>query len=132
MYILHVKDGQFLNIQNYYNKLRLSHSIGYYNVSFFNFRRHYQRYLKAMGINREPGTTPGIAGPKNGNGSAPGTPTKSSIETLAAAAAAAAAAGGADGAQAAAAAAYSSLLDIGQAYGIWGADDSSSGHDTSR
>jgi hypothetical protein len=95
-------------------------------------RRHYQRYLKAMGINTTPGNAPATAGPRSG--SAPNTPTKSSIETLAAAAAAHAAAAGGVGAanSEAAAAAYSSLLDIGQAYGIWGAEDSSSGHDISR
>ena len=65
-----------------------------------------------MGINKE---GPGGA-PSPSPGRTPSTtPTKSSIETLAAAAAAAA--GGDEAGN------YSSLLDIGQAYGIWGAGD---------
>ena len=76
------------------------------NITVY-IRRHYQRYLKAMGINKE-------VAPPSGRQSA--TPTKSSIETLAAAAVAAAAAGGAEGGDSSN---YSSLLDIGQAYGIW-------------
>ena len=69
-----------------------------------------------MGINKE--VAPPAGG--NGNGRQSATPTKSSIETLAAAAVAAAAAGvdGSDGTPN-----YSSLLDIGQAYGIWAPGD---------
>ena len=85
-------------------------------IIIFYFRRHYQRYLKAMGINKE--VAPPAGG--NGNGRQSATPTKSSIETLAAAAVAAAAAGG-DGSDGAPN--YSSLLDIGQAYGIWAPGD---------
>ena len=86
-----------------------------------------------MGINKEPSGTPPAPGAAPGANSRPGsaTPTKSSIETLAAAAAAAAAAtGGVEHGNSAAA--YSSLLDIGQAYGLWSTEDSSSGQDISR
>jgi len=115
-----------------HNRASVQSAATKYHIPRETLRRHYQRYLKAMGINTTPGNAPATAGPRSG--SAPNTPTKSSIETLAAAAAAHAAAAGGVGAanSEAAAAAYSSLLDIGQAYGIWGAEDSSSGHDISR
>lgn len=101
-----------------HNRASVQSAATKYHIPRETLRRHYQRYLKAMGINKEGG---------GGGGGAPSpsrtpstTPTKSSIETLAAAAAAAAAAsGGGDEA----AGNYSSLLDIGQAYGIWGAGD---------
>jgi len=74
-----------------------------YHIPRETLRRHYQRYLKAMGINKQPPEQPSRQ---------TSTPTKSSIETLAAAAAATASSDEA-------ASRYSSLLDIGQAYGIW-------------
>ena len=77
-------------------------------------RRHYQRYLKAMGINKTP----------EPNRSATSTPTKSSMETLAAAASAVTSAAASDSADAASR--YSSLLDIGQAYGIWNPSEDNS------
>lgn len=69
-----------------------------------------------MGINKDVSVGGGAPSPSPRQSS---TPTKSSIETLAAAAVAAAAAGqGEDG--------YSSLIDIGQAYGIWNPGEESS------
>jgi len=95
-----------------HNRASVQSAATKYHIPRETLRRHYQRYLKAMGINKE---GPGGA-PSPSPGRTPSTtPTKSSIETLAAAAAAAA--GGDEAGN------YSSLLDIGQAYGIWGAGD---------
>jgi len=99
-----------------HNRASVQSAATKYHIPRETLRRHYQRYLKAMGINKE--VAPPAGG--NGNGRQSATPTKSSIETLAAAAVAAAAAGvdGSDGTPN-----YSSLLDIGQAYGIWAPGD---------
>ena len=96
--------GEILN-----NRASVQSAATKYHIPRETLRRHYQRYLKAMGINKtsEPSRqqTP--------------TPTKSSMETLAAAAAATAN-------NEEAASRYSSLLDIGQAYGIWNPNEENS------
>ena len=90
--------GEILN-----NRASVQSAATKYHIPRETLRRHYQRYLKAMGINKQPEQQP----PRQTS-----TPTKSSIDTLAAAAAATAS-------NDEAASRYSSLLDIGQAYGIW-------------
>merc|ERR1711963_198088 len=90
--------GEILN-----NRASVQSAATKYHIPRETLRRHYQRYLKAMGINKQPKQQP----PRQTS-----TPTKSSIDTLAAAAAATAS-------NDEAASRYSSLLDIGQAYGIW-------------
>ena len=90
--------GEILN-----NRASVQSAATKYHIPRETLRRHYQRYLKAMGINKQPPEQPSRQ---------TSTPTKSSIETLAAAAAATASSDEA-------ASRYSSLLDIGQAYGIW-------------
>jgi len=94
-----------------HNKASVQSAATKYHIPRETLRRHYQRYLKAMGIQKVE-TLP--------SGRSSATPTKtSSIETLAAAAAATAENDGV-------ASAYSSLLDIGQAYGIWNPTDDNS------
>lgn len=86
-----------------HNRASVQSAATKYHIPRETLRRHYQRYLKAMGINKESSAAPARA---------PATPTKQSpIETLAAAAAATASNDESSN--------YSSLLDIGQAYGIW-------------
>lgn len=81
-----------------------------YHIPRETLRRHYQRYLKAMGIQKQE-TIP--------TGRQSATPIKvSSIETLAAAAAATASNEESSN--------YSSLLDFGQAYGIWNPSEDNS------
>jgi len=98
-----------------HNRASVQSAATKYHIPRETLRRHYQRYLKAMGINnKEMSPAAGASGGRHsasGN-SAATTPTKSSIETLAAAAALAGG-GGDEGSN------YSSLLDIGQAYGLW-------------
>lgn len=99
-----------------HNRASVQSAATKYHIPRETLRRHYQRYLKAMGINNKE-ISPAAGGGRHGaaahGGSAPPTTTttKSSIETLAAAAALAG--GGDEGSN------YSSLLDIGQAYGLW-------------
>jgi len=101
-----------------HNRASVQSAATKYHIPRETLRRHYQRYLKAMGIaNPNPANT--------GQRSQASTPTKpSSIETLAAAAAASASNEDTPSN-------YSSLLDIGQAYGIWnpGEDNSEDGRD---
>ena len=100
-----------------HNRASVQSAATKYHIPRETLRRHYQRYLKAMGIAKQE-TLP------SGRSQA-STPTKtSSIETLAAAAAASAS-------NEDAASNYSSLLDIGQAYGIWnpGEDNSNDQQD---
>ena len=99
--------GEIMN-----NRASVQSAATKYHIPRETLRRHYQRYLKAMGINKTP----------EPNRSATSTPTKSSMETLAAAASAVTAS--ADSADAASR--YSSLLDIGQAYGIWNPSEDNS------
>ena len=89
--------GEILN-----NRASVQSAATKYHIPRETLRRHYQRYLKAMGINKQTDQ------PQRQTS----TPTKSSIDTLAAAAAVTAS-------NDEAASRYSSLLDIGQAYGIW-------------
>ena len=97
--------GEIMN-----NRASVQSAATKYHIPRETLRRHYQRYLKAMGINKTPENV-------TNSRSATSTPTKSSMETLAAAASAVTSATAADSADAASR--YSSLLDIGQAYGIW-------------
>jgi hypothetical protein len=101
-----------------HNRASVQSAATKYHIPRETLRRHYQRYLKAMGINNKEmspaaavGGGSGGAGGRHGTATNNATPTKSSIETLAAAAALAG--GGDEGSN------YSSLLDIGQAYGLW-------------
>lgn len=98
-----------------HNRASVQSAATKYHIPRETLRRHYQRYLKAMGIQKQEPLPAGQQGPGGVRQSV--TPTKaitSSIETLAAVAAAAnAAASNEDSSN------YSSLLDIGQAYGIW-------------
>ena len=96
--------GEILN-----NRASVQSAATKYHIPRETLRRHYQRYLKAMGINKTP---------EPSRQQTP-TPTKSSMETLAAAAAATAN-------NEEAASRYSSLLDIGQAYGIWNPNEENS------
>lgn len=97
-----------------HNRASVQSAATKYHIPRETLRRHYQRYLKAMGI------------PKSDSlptGRQTNTPTKTSpIETLAAAAASASNEEASN---------YSSLLDIGQAYGIWnpGEDNSNDARD---
>jgi len=101
--------GEIMN-----NRASVQSAATKYHIPRETLRRHYQRYLKAMGINKTP----------EPNRSATSTPTKSSMETLAAAASAVTSAQAADSGDAASR--YSSLLDIGQAYGIWNPSEDNS------
>jgi hypothetical protein len=104
-----------------HNRASVQSAATKYHIPRETLRRHYQRYLKAMGINNKemsPGAGGTATGGSGGGGrhaaAANSMPTaKSSIETLAAAAALAGGGGGEEGSN------YSSLLDIGQAYGLW-------------
>ena len=96
--------GEILN-----NRASVQSAATKYHIPRETLRRHYQRYLKAMGINKTP---------EPSRQQTP-TPTKSGMETLAAAAAATAN-------NEEAASRYSSLLDIGQAYGIWNPNEENS------
>ena len=106
--------GEILN-----NRASVQSAATKYHIPRETLRRHYQRYLKAMGINKQ--TDSPQQGGQGGQQPRPvvSTPTKSSIETLAAAAAATAS-------NDEAASRYSSLLDIGQAYGIWNPSEDNS------
>ena len=100
-----------------HNRASVQSAATKYHIPRETLRRHYQRYLKAMGIAKQE-TLP------SGRSQA-STPTKTSpIETLAAAAAA-------SGSNEETPSNYSSLLDIGQAYGIWnpGEDNSNDARD---
>jgi hypothetical protein len=100
-----------------HNRASVQSAATKYHIPRETLRRHYQRYLKAMGIAKVETLPSGR--------SQTSTPTKpSSIETLAAAAAASAS-------NEESASNYSSLLDIGQAYGIWnpGEDNSNDAKD---
>lgn len=93
-----------------HNRASVQSAATKYHIPRETLRRHYQRYLKAMGIQKQE-TIP--------TGRQSATPTKvSSIETLAAAAAATASNEESSN--------YSSLLDIGQAYGIWNPSEDNS------
>jgi len=93
-----------------HNRASVQSAATKYHIPRETLRRHYQRYLKAMGIQKQE-TIP--------TGRQSATPTKvSSIETLAAAAAATASNEESSN--------YSSLLDIGQAYGIWNPNEDNS------
>lgn len=118
--------GEILN-----NRASVQSAATKYHIPRETLRRHYQRYLKAMGINKAPEPARGGAGNGAGAERQTSTPTKSSIDTLAAAAVAAAAANAAGAAGGEdAASRYSSLLDIGQAYGIWNpTEDNSNDND---
>ncbi len=153
-----------------HNRASVQSAATKYHIPRETLRRHYQRYLKAMGIQKKAGETPGTRGGPTPNSSSSGTTTptltsggggaatppvrnnnnsKQTIDQLAAAAAASAgatpvtssaaaagsmAAGMAAAVAAAAAAAaaqsgedggsngFSSLMDIGAAYGIWNPD----------
>jgi hypothetical protein len=98
-----------------HNRASVQSAATKYHIPRETLRRHYQRYLKAMGIPKSESLP---------SGRQSSTPTKiSSIETLAAAAAASASNEEPSN--------YSSLLDIGQAYGIWnpGEDNSNDARD---
>ena len=117
--------GEILN-----NRASVQSAATKYHIPRETLRRHYQRYLKAMGINKAPEPQRGGSNNTSNNDRQTSTPTKSSIDTLAAAAVAAAAANAAGANQDDAAARYSSLLDIGQAYGIWNpTEDNSNDND---
>jgi len=92
-----------------HNRASVQSAATKYHIPRETLRRHYQRYLKAMGIQKQ-------EGPSSNNVNVnriPSTPTKhSSLETLAAVTATAASNDESSNG-------YSSLLDIGQAYGIW-------------
>jgi len=99
-----------------HNRASVQSAATKYHIPRETLRRHYQRYLKAMGINKAT-EIPGQGQSVNVMRPQSATPTKSiasPIETLAAAAAAANAASTNEESSN-----YSSLLDIGQAYGIW-------------
>ena len=101
-----------------HNRASVQSAATKYHIPRETLRRHYQRYLKAMGIAKQE-TLP------SGRSQA-STPTKTSpIETLAAAAAASGSGNEETPSN------YSSLLDIGQAYGIWnpGEDNSNDARD---
>merc|ERR550519_438677 len=100
-----------------HNRASVQSAATKYHIPRETLRRHYQRYLKAMGIAKQETLPSGR--------SQTSTPTKTSpIETLAAAAAA-------SGSNEETPSNYSSLLDIGQAYGIWnpGEDNSNDARD---
>ena len=101
-----------------HNRASVQSAATKYHIPRETLRRHYQRYLKAMGIAKQETLPSGR--------SATSTPTKTSpIETLAAAAAASGSGNEETPSN------YSSLLDIGQAYGIWnpGEDNSNDARD---
>ena len=100
-----------------HNRASVQSAATKYHIPRETLRRHYQRYLKAMGIAKVETLPSGR--------SQTSTPTKTSpIETLAAAAAASASNEGQSPYS-------SSLMDIGQAYGIWnpGEDNSNDARD---
>ena len=139
--------GEILN-----NRASVQSAATKYHIPRETLRRHYQRYLKAMGIKKAPATNGAAPGGGSGGGgggpsaaSSPGNPVnRSAVATnnnatskpppgvLEAAAAAANAMAAAAAAQQSAAAAggvgapgengFSSLMEIGQAYGIWNPD----------
>ena len=101
-----------------HNRASVQSAATKYHIPRETLRRHYQRYLKAMGIAKQETLPSGR--------SQTSTPTKTSpIETLAAAAAASGSGNEETPSN------YSSLLDIGQAYGIWnpGEDNSNDARD---
>jgi len=102
-----------------HNRASVQSAATKYHIPRETLRRHYQRYLKAMGIQKQdPIPTCRQSTPLKIEYQE-ATPTKvSSIETLAAAAAATASNEESSN--------YSSLLDIGQAYGIWNPSEDNS------
>jgi len=109
-----------------HNRASVQSAATKYHIPRETLRRHYQRYLKAMGIQKEETSPPvnrgaGQAVPVRHTPTTTKTVT-SSFETLAAVAAAAnaTAANGEESSN------YSSLLDIGQAYGIWNPNEDNS------
>ncbi len=117
-----------------HNRASVQSAATKYHIPRETLRRHYQRYLKTLGIARPPpppgggGSSQGQSG--GGSGSAPtsgtNTPAGSAVRTAVATNnnATKSAVSSGDGASSAdeSSNGFSSLMDIGQAYGIWNPD----------